>query len=176
MSKKNSIDYVRSMVICAMLTALSVLLTRFVSPQLSDAVRFSFGTIPIMLSGILCGPLYGFLVGIAADFIGYLINPMGSTFIIGLTFCSGLLGIIPCVLYNYVFKVKNTVTLGASLLVAELIASALLKSVCLMYVFGGTFAVWFIPKLLNALVMAVAEFAVIVVLLRILNKTNKNHT
>ena len=53
------------MVICAMLTALSVLLTRFVSPQIGDAMRFSFGTIPIMLSGILFGPVYGFVVGVA---------------------------------------------------------------------------------------------------------------
>ena len=108
MSKKSSIDYVRSMVICAMLTALSVLLTRFVSPQIGDAMRFSFGTIPIMLSGILFGPVYGFVVGVAADLVGFLINPMGSSFIIGLTVCSGLLGVVPAVLYNYVFKIKNT--------------------------------------------------------------------
>lgn len=160
------------MVLCAMLTALSVLLTRFVSPQISEAVRFSFGTIPIMLSGILCGGLYGFLVGVAADLIGSLVNLMGSSFIIGLTVCSGLLGVIPAVLYNRVFKRKSLITLAVSVFAGELIASAVLKSACLMYVFGGTYAVWFIPKLANAVIMAVAEFAIITVLLKVLSKTN----
>ncbi len=175
MSKKSSIDYVRSMVICAMLTALSVLLTRFVSPQIGDAMRFSFGTIPIMLSGILFGPVYGFVVGVAADLVGFLINPMGSSFIIGLTVCSGLLGVVPAVLYNYVFKIKNTFTLGVSVLTAELVVSAVLKSACLMYAFGGTFLTWFLPKLLTAAVMAVTELIAIGVLLKVLHKAFKKY-
>lgn len=159
------------MVICAMLTALSVLFTR-ISPQLGNAFRFSFGTIPIMLSGLLFGGMYGFLVGIAADLIGSLINLMGSTFIIGITICSGLLGVVPTMMYDHILKKKNLTTLAISIFSAELAVSAVLKSLCLMQVYGGAFTVWFFPKLLNAVIMATAEFIIITLLLKVLGKTN----
>lgn len=171
MSKRIGNEHVRSMVICAMLTALSVLLTRFVSPQIGNSIRFSFGTIPIMIAGIMCGPIYGFIVGVAADLIGCFVNLMGSSIIIGLTICSGLMGVVPAVIYNYVFKKENTLTLGVAVFASEIVVSAVLKSIFLMQLYGGDFiTVWFFPKLLNAIVMATLELIVIGVLFKALKK------
>lgn len=160
MLQERGLSHVRSMVLSAMLTAISILLTRIASPQISDAVRLSFGTIPIMLAGIVCGPIYGFAVGIIADFLGFWLNPMGSSLILGLTLCSGLLGLVPA-LFNRIFKDKNMWLLAVSTILSEIIVSGILKSFFLMGAYGGNYLVWLVPKLINALIMGVIEFIVL---------------
>lgn len=161
MLQEEGLKYVRSMVLCAMLIAISILLTRFVSPQFGNSFRLSFGTIPIMLAGIICGPVYGFVVGIMADFLGCFVNLMGSGFIWGLTLCSGLLGVVPALLYNTLFKQKKVWLLALSTILSEFIVSGILKSYFLMDLYGGTYLVWFVPKTINALIMGIVEFIVL---------------
>ncbi len=173
MKKRESLDHVRLMVLSAMLTALSVLLTRVVSIQIGEAMRFGFGTIPIILAGIIAGPVYGFAVGVAADIIGSLINLMGQSFIIGVTFCSGLMGAVPALIYRIIFKKKNIYTLSVAIAASELLISGVLKSWFLWIMYGGSFvAVWLGPKLITAAIMAVIEIILTGVLLRVLSRTS----
>ena len=61
---------VRSIAICALLTALSVILARLLIPMPNETTRFSIEAVPIFIAGMLFGPLPGALTGFAADFIG----------------------------------------------------------------------------------------------------------
>ena len=63
---------VRSIAICALLTALSVILARLLIPMPNETTRFSIEAVPIFIAGMLFGPLPGALTGFAADFIGCL--------------------------------------------------------------------------------------------------------
>jgi len=58
------------LITCALLAALSIILTRFCTIYITNSVRISFGFIPIIVSGILFGPVSGILVGATADFVG----------------------------------------------------------------------------------------------------------
>ena len=68
---------VRSIAICALLTALSVVLARLLIPMPNETTRFSIEAVPIFIAGMLFGPLPGALTGFAADFIGCLFTPYG---------------------------------------------------------------------------------------------------
>lgn len=101
----------RVMVKAAFLVAISVILTRFFAVMLPIAgiagtLRFGFGMVPIILSGILFGPLVGGAVGLVADLIGVLVNPQGA-FFIGFTLSSMLYGIIPALVYFGIRKINN---------------------------------------------------------------------
>ncbi len=74
---KNKI-LINNLVKAAMLTALSIILSRILGIQLTQDIKISFGTLPLMLSGILFGPLLGALSGLAADLIGIMINLGGA--------------------------------------------------------------------------------------------------
>ena len=50
---------VRAMVTCALLTAVSVVLARFLIPTPNEVTRFSLEAVPIFLAGMLFGPLPG---------------------------------------------------------------------------------------------------------------------
>ena len=66
-----------ALTVCALLTALSVVLARLLTIIPSEVSRVSLEAVPILLAGLLFGPLPGAAVGFAADFIGCLFSPFG---------------------------------------------------------------------------------------------------
>ncbi|MCQ4923831.1 folate family ECF transporter S component [Tissierella carlieri] len=90
----------------AFLVALSIALTRFASIMVLPTLRIGFGELPIMLSGMLFGPIVGGISGAAADLIGIMVNPQGPPHF-GFTLSSMLWGIIPG-LYVLYFRRKDT--------------------------------------------------------------------
>ena len=90
---KNKI-LVNNLVKAAMLTALSIILSRVLGIQLSPNIKISFGTLPLMLVGMLFGPLLGALAGLCSDMIGIMIN-LGGTFHPGFTLGAILTDMVP---------------------------------------------------------------------------------
>lgn len=60
-----------------MLTAVSVVLARFLGFYPMQGVRISFECVPILLAGIWLGPLAGGFVGGLADLLGSIISGLG---------------------------------------------------------------------------------------------------
>ncbi len=91
----------------ALLMALAIILSRV--PGLStyliiggvQLVKISFGSIPILISGLICGPFYGALCGAGSDIIGSFINPAGAYFP-GFTIDTMLFGLLPPLLLKLV--------------------------------------------------------------------------
>ncbi|MFA9397493.1 MAG: folate family ECF transporter S component [Clostridiaceae bacterium] len=100
----------KKVVSAGLLTSISIILTRYFAIMIPLAglpsLRIGFGSIPIIISGILFGPLIGALTGIVADLIGFSINPMGGIFFIGFTISSALYGILPGLIYKYIRSSK----------------------------------------------------------------------
>ncbi len=81
--------------LAALFVALSVILTRLLSVVvIGGAFRPELGHVPIQLAGLLLGPGYGGLVGLAADLAGAIALPQGA-FHPGFTFSSILVGVLP---------------------------------------------------------------------------------
>ena len=68
---------VRTLVCCALLAAISVVLARLLIPMPNATTRFSIEAIPIFLAGMLFGPVPGALVGFVADMVGCLFSGYG---------------------------------------------------------------------------------------------------
>lgn len=90
---------IKHMVMAAFLTALSIVLTRFLSVMFPE-VRIGLGRVPLTLSGLLFGPLLGGISGAAADLVGMLLFPTGA-YHPGFTISSMLDGLIPGLLAVY---------------------------------------------------------------------------
>ncbi len=70
---------VETMLILALLVAIEVIFTRFLSLQQWN-IRFSFGFIPVVIAAILYGPLASAAVAACADFVGAIAFPIGAYF------------------------------------------------------------------------------------------------
>ncbi len=124
----------------SILTALSIVLTRFASFMAlgGQSIRIGLGSVPLVLSGLLLGPLAGGLSGLAADLIGVLINPMG-TFHPGFTLTSMLTGLLPglvLLLFRRKLEVKTVVV---SWFAVTLICSVLLQTLWLSQMQGNPY-------------------------------------
>lgn len=91
---------VKTICYCAVLVALSVIANTFtVYMNFSGSNALSFTYTVCFLAGAFFGPFAGFIVGACGDLIGWLINPAGGSFNPLLTLTSGLLGLIPGVIF-----------------------------------------------------------------------------
>ncbi len=80
------------LVLCGMLIALDVVLTRFASVNLWDR-RIGFSFVAVALAAYFCGPLGGLLVHGISDFLGAILFPTGAYFP-GFTLTAALIGLI----------------------------------------------------------------------------------
>lgn len=83
----------RTLVISALLISMAVVLGQF-SFMIGPSVRVGFSRVPIMVSGMLLGPLAGGLTGIVHDLINFILRPAGG-FHPGFTLSAMMTGMIP---------------------------------------------------------------------------------
>ncbi len=160
------------LVMAAFLSAISIILTRFFYIMPTPQLRFSIGYMPIMLSGLLFGPIIGALTGIVADLVGVLINPQG-TFHLGFTISSMLVGLIPALIIIF-FKDSNNKKLKKPIILSCIfvciLVCILLNTYWLSLLFGKSIFVMLPIRTLKSII----EMLIIFILLTILYPIIKN--
>lgn len=97
---------VKTICYCAVLVALSVIANTFtVYFNFAGSNALSFSYTVCFIGGAFFGPFAGFLIGACGDLIGWLINPAGGAFNPLITVTSGLLGMIPGLVFLIAEKV-----------------------------------------------------------------------
>ena len=124
-----------SLTVCALLTAMSVVLARVLTLIPAETTRISLEALPIVLAGLLCGPIPGALVGFAADLIGCLFSPFGYNPI----FCLPpiLYGLLAGLVRRYVLEKSTLPRTALAFFPAAIIGSVLWQSMALALVYGG---------------------------------------
>lgn len=90
---------IKKIVLSAMLLAMLIILSRFISIETQFLV-ISFSFIPIMMSAIWLGPKYSMTISLLGDLIGAILFPFGQYFP-GFTISAGISGLIYGIfLYN----------------------------------------------------------------------------
>ncbi len=87
--------HLSTLIFCGLLAALSMVLKRYSIP-IGNSLRISFENTPVLLSGILFGPLAGILTGIAGDLLGCLYCGFGVIPVItlGMALVGGISGLL----------------------------------------------------------------------------------
>ncbi|MBQ5320774.1 MAG: folate family ECF transporter S component [Oscillospiraceae bacterium] len=139
------------MLICiaALCAALSIILGKVFAFTLVT-LRISFESLPIILCSLLLGPVAGMSAGLIADLVGcllvgYTINPI-------ITLGCALMGLFPWLIKKYVSGKKG---IFISVIASHFICSVGIKTVGLLYYYGGGF-----PVVLTRLVTYIAISAV----------------
>ena len=134
-TRTHSLKNVRTLVVSAVLAAISVVLARLIIPMPDVSTRFSLEAVPIFLAGMFFGPIPGALVGFSADLVGCLFSGYGYNPL----FC------IPPILYGLsagffrpmLAKKTNPLTIGLAFLPAIVLGSILYQSGSLALIYGG---------------------------------------
>jgi len=128
--QKNKLFSTKTLVTLGLLTAISIVLTRLLIIYITPSVRISFGNIPIILAGVLFGPIAGALTGFVADFIGA-VALSGFGWYPPLALTSVLMGIIPAILRKIFLKKMSYVGSIAVVLPANILGTMIWSTFCL---------------------------------------------
>ncbi|HHY82658.1 MAG TPA: folate family ECF transporter S component [Clostridiales bacterium] len=136
--------------------ALNIVLTRVLGQIVPiaglPALRLSFGEIPLFLSSIILGPMYGAICGALADLLGFPINPQGPYFP-GFTLSAALAGFLPGFMGKLVKKGWTWLSLTIVISITTIIISMILNTLWLSMMFDKAFLVLVPPRIIASLIM-----------------------
>jgi len=153
-----------------LLIALSIILTRVASLRIAiggvEGIRIGLGRLPIILGGIIFGPLAGGLIGAFSDLLGYFINPIGA-YMPHFTLTSALTGIIPATILILMRKdVPNIFNLSIAITVGQLITSIILIPYFLNILFGLPWKILMTPRIISEPIHVIIYTYIISMILR----------
>ena len=123
----------RMIVLLAMLTAMEVVLNRFLSIN-TPYLKIGFSFVPVVVAAILYGPLGGACVGALGDLIGAILFPNGP-FFPGFTVTALLTGLV----YGlFLYKKQTPLRIVLAVAVNQLLLSLLLNTLWLTILWSGT--------------------------------------
>lgn len=134
MKNKNFAIHLKKLVFAALLTAMSVVIGMICKTYFTfGAIRITFDNLPVLLAGILLGPVWGGAVGAASDLVtaplSGSVNPM-------ITLGAAAIGIISGFLGKRALKKKTFMSVLLSVMPSHVIGSMIIKSIGLWYFYG----------------------------------------
>jgi len=162
------------------LIALNIILTRIASLRIAiggvEGIRIGLGKLPIILGGIIFGPLSGGLIGAFSDLLGYFINPIG-VYMPHFTLTSALAGIIPAAILILMRKEEpNVFDLGIAITAGQVIISIILIPYFLNILFGIPWKLLMPPRIVaEPIQIFIYTYTINIILKRdiLITKSNK---
>ena len=133
--------------LAAMFTAMSVVIGIFCKNFLNfggGLFRITFENLPIILSGIVFGPIIGAVVGVASDMVSYFLSAQVYPPNLIVTFGAATVGAVSGIVARFIIKKRGYAQIIVSGVVAHLLGSVIIKSIGL-YQFYGVAILWRIP-------------------------------
>lgn len=163
-SKKRLGSNLRLLAVSAFLAALSIVCGKYLALPVGNVLRFSFENLPILLAGMMFGPITGALVGIVADVLGcvmvaYTINPL-------VTLGAACIGLLGGVLFRLTKKLPLLWQTCITVILTHLVASVVVKTFGLAAYYDMPFHILLLWRLLNYAVVGVVEWLLLYTILK----------
>lgn len=148
-----------------MMTAISIILGKYLAIRGGDIMRFSLENMPIILAGIAFGPAAGVTVGAVSDLVGcvlvgYTINPIVT---LGAASIGLVSGILPRMLKKT--PLSGLPLTAATVALSHLVGSIIIKTLGLSAYYDMPFGILMLWRLLNYLIVSALDCAVVHILL-----------
>ena len=163
-SKKRLGSNLRLLAVSAFLAALSIVCGKYLALPVGNVLRFSFENLPILLAGMMFGPITGALVGIVADVLGcvmvaYTINPL-------VTLGAACIGLLGGALFRLTKKLPLLWQTCLTVILTHLVASVVVKTFGLAAYYDMPFHILLLWRLLNYAVVGVVEWLLLYTILK----------
>ena len=158
----------KTLILMALFASISIVLARFMVIWLTNSARISFGNIPVMLAGLLLGPLAGGFTGAVADIVGATLFS-GLGWYPPLTLPVILAGIIPALLKVFFLKEITILRVYIIVFVTNIIISMGLTTWLLSGLYGTGFLQLLVVRAPLSLAVTAIEGLVVYILYKRLN-------
>lgn len=163
--------YTRTLVILAMLTALEIVLSRFLSFS-TQQFKVGFAFLPMVIAAYLFAPWGGAVVAGVGDLVGALAFPIGAYFP-GFTLIAALNGLVFGLLLR---KRQDFVTIICAVIITQFIGGAVLNSICISILYNMPYMPLLALRVVQAAIMSVIETIILGLLFKYMPKSIKRKT
>ena len=156
---------IKKMTLAAMLIAMSVVIGIFCKSLLNfggGLFRITFENLPIILAGILFGPIFGGVAGLATDMISYLLSAQVYPPNLIVTLGAIAVGVVSGLVSKFFVKKRGNAQIIVSGIFAHIIGSMIIKPIGLFQFYG--WAVLF--RIPLYLIIAPAEILILCLLFK----------
>ena len=152
--KKNSKNNLFVLTCLALLTAMQIILARYLAIPVSESMRFTTSFIPVVIAARRFGIVGGMAVYGIGDFLGAIIFPAGGAYFPGFTVTAVVAGLI----YGLFLKKKcNVLRIVLSVIISQLVCTLGMNSYWLSTLMGSDFSAIFISRIPQAVIMSVLQ-------------------
>lgn len=161
MKKRNDLKIIASL---AMLSAISIILGKYLAIPVGEIMRFSLESMPIIFAGMVFGPLAGGLCGLVADLIGCLLRgyEINIAVSLGAMVIGVISGALPILLRA--FGIRRLPLTIITVATAHIIGSMLIKTLGLASYYDMPFLIVLLWRVLNYAIVGVLDCAAIYIL------------
>lgn len=166
----------RMLVLLAMLTAMEIVLSRFLSINAWN-LKIGFSFVPIVIAAILYGPIGSACVAALGDFLGAILFPIGPYFP-GFTLTALLTGLVfGAFLYRKKDKTKwYAVGVVLSVCINQLIFGLLLNTYWISVLYGNPFGATLLSRIPQCAILIPVQIAVIFAIVPALRRISDRMT
>lgn len=133
------------LVLSGLMIGLSIVLTRIGSLNIAIAgiqvSRLGLGFLPIMLSSIILGPLWGMSVGALADLTGFFAFPSGGSYFPPITLTSALVGVLPFLFHKSFKRLPQQYNILITVALTQIICSIFIQTYWISLLTGNAYIV-----------------------------------
>lgn len=138
----------------ALLTAMQIVMARFLAIPLTQSLRFSLSFIPVVIAARRFGIVGGVLVYGLGDFLGAVIFPTTGAYFPGFTLTSVVAGLI----YGlYLGKKGGAIRIILSTVTSQLVCTLLMNSFWISTLYGSNYSAVFISRIPQTLIVGTLQ-------------------
>ena len=153
MNKKRNNNLI-TLTCLALLTAMQIILARYLAIPVTESMRFTTSFIPVVIAARRFGIVGGMAVYGVGDFLGAIIFPAGGAFFPGFTVTAVVSGLI----YGlFLSKKGGIVRIVLSVLTSQIVCTLLMNSYWLSMLYGSELSAIFVSRIPQALIMSVIQ-------------------
>ena len=153
----------KTIVVMGMLIALEIVLSRFLSINAWN-IKIGFNFVPVVIAGMLLGPVYAGLVGALGDFLGATLFPIGAYFP-GFTVTAFLMGIVWGV---FLYREQNLQRIVPAVAINQLILSLCLNTLWISILYGSDYKALFVTRIVQTLILICVQFVTVFALSKVM--------
>ena len=155
--------------IIAMMTALEVVLSRFLTIYIGQDLKFAFNFVPVCVAAYLYGPYASVIVAALGDFLGSHLFPVGAP-IYGLTLTAALTGLVFGLFLN---KKYNYLRILLAVVIVQVALTICLDSLWFNLRYGTPYQVMLATRSIKAAVMVVVQCVTLNLIMPVMNRIRR---
>ena len=159
----------KMLAVMGVLIALEVVIAHFVTFRPSQTMKLSLDFLPIVIAGVMFGPVPAMIIGMLADVLGAFIFPVGPYFP-GFTVTAALTGLVYGLLLH---KDQSMIRIVIAVAIQQWVLSLLLNTFWLKVLYGMPYIPTLVGRIPQTAILTAVQLILIPIIVKVIHEIGK---